>query len=40
VIAGISFVSNYRAQLSRLIREASYENLVLRIADKLADKKG
>lgn len=39
VIAGISFVSNYRAQFSRLIRESSYEGLVRRIAEKLPDKK-
>lgn len=39
VVDGISFVSNYRAQFSRLIRESSYEGLVRRIAEKLPDKK-
>lgn len=39
VIAGISFVSNYRAQFARLIRESSYEGLVRRLREKLADKR-
>jgi phospholipid transport system substrate-binding protein len=39
VVAGISFVSNYRSQFARLIRESSYEGLVRRRWEKLADKR-
>jgi phospholipid transport system substrate-binding protein len=39
VVAGISFVSNYRSQFARLIRESSYEGLVRRLREKLADKR-
>ena len=39
VVDGISFVNNYRSQFSRVIRGSSYEELVRRIREKLADKK-
>jgi len=39
VVDGISFVSNYRSQFARLIRESSYEGLVRRLREKLADKR-
>jgi phospholipid transport system substrate-binding protein len=39
VVAGISFVSNYRSQFARLIRESSYGGLVRRLREKLADKR-
>ncbi|MGH7770371.1 MAG: MlaC/ttg2D family ABC transporter substrate-binding protein [Candidatus Binatia bacterium] len=40
VVAGISFVSNYRSQFSRLIRQSSYEGLLRVMREKLEDKKG
>jgi phospholipid transport system substrate-binding protein len=40
VIDGISFVGNFRSQFNRLVRQSSYEGLVQRIREKLADKKG
>ena len=40
IVNGISFVSNYRSQFNRVIRDSSYEGLVRRLKEKLADKKG
>jgi len=40
VIAGISFVSNFRSQFSRVIRTSSYEGLLRVMREKLEDKKG
>ncbi|HEY2989968.1 MAG TPA: ABC transporter substrate-binding protein [Candidatus Binatia bacterium] len=38
VVNGISFDDNYRAQFARVIRQSSYEGLVQRLKEKLADK--
>lgn len=37
VVDGISFVGNYRSQFNRLIRQSSYDGLVLRIKEKLGN---
>jgi phospholipid transport system substrate-binding protein len=39
VVAGISLVSNYRSQFSRLIRQSSYEGLLRVMREKLEYKK-
>lgn len=36
VVDGIGFVGNYRAQFNRLLRQSSYEGLVQRLKEKLA----
>ena len=36
-VEGISLVANYRAQFDRIIQRASYQSLVTRIKEKLAD---
>jgi phospholipid transport system substrate-binding protein len=38
VVNGISFDDNYRAQFARLIHQSSYEGLVQRLKERLADK--
>jgi phospholipid transport system substrate-binding protein len=40
VVAGISLVSNYRSQFSRLIRQSSYEGLLRVMREKLEYRKG
>jgi phospholipid transport system substrate-binding protein len=38
VIAGISFVSNFRSQFSRVVRTSSYEGLLRTMKEKIEDK--
>ena len=38
VIEGVSLVNNYRAQFNHIIQSSSYETLVKKIKDKLAQK--
>lgn len=40
VIAGISFVSNFRSQFTRVVRTSSYEGLLRTMREKIEDKKG
>jgi len=40
VVAGIGFVSNYRSQFSRLIRQSSYDGLLRVMREKVDGRKG
>jgi phospholipid transport system substrate-binding protein len=39
MVEGVSFINNYRSQFNEIIRSASYDELVRRLQEKVANKK-